>query len=315
MMRSIALCFAIGVLSACSSSSTGSNTVDGSAPGPTPEGSFSVSFGQIVVPAGQERTQCVIKRLGNPNKMHVGSVHNTLAQGSHHLIVYEVTDTEERTTPYDCRPFADTFDPSKGAPLMITQKKDDLLTLPDGVAYSLDANQMIRLEMHYINPTAKDETVDATTTMIPIDDAAFKYEADFLLVGDLQINIPPQASATLGPTYLALPSAYDGVSFFAITGHEHQYGTNVKVSTATGASDQGSPVYDVPGWQWNEPKTLFTAPPFTVPSGGGFKLTCEWHNTTDKPVTFGESAEQEMCFFWAYYYPRKAGGSRLIIQK
>src|SRR5207249_7764264 len=114
--------------------------------------------------------------------MHVGSVHNTLAQGSHHLIVYEVTDTEERTTPYDCRPFADTFDPSKGAPLMITQKRDDLLTLPDGVAYSLDANQMIRLEMHYINPTAKEETVDATTTMIPVDDAAFKYEADFLLI-------------------------------------------------------------------------------------------------------------------------------------
>ena len=60
---------------------------------------------------------------------------------------------------------------------------------------------------------------------------------------------------------------------------------------------------DVPDWQWNEPKTVYADPTFSVPSGGGFRFSCEWNNTTDRQVRFGESANQEMCFFWAYYYP------------
>jgi hypothetical protein len=40
-----------------------------------------------------------------------------------------------------------------------------------------------------------------------------------------------------------------------------------------------------------------------VPAGSGFRFTCEYNNTSDQQVTFGESANKEMCFFWAYYYP------------
>lgn len=314
-------------LEACSSTSTGNgnpgngNTTttgdagDTSQNNPPPAGSFTATFGPVVVHAGEEHTQCITRRLGNPDAMHVGQIHNVLSEGSHHLIVYEVSDTVEQTTPYDCRPFADTLDPTKGAPLMISQKKDDLLALPDGVAYTIAANQMVRLEMHYINPSSKDLTVSSTTTVIPVDDATFKFEADFLLIGSTNIHIPPQASATLGPTYIGLPAAYNGVNWFAITGHEHQYGTNVRVSSASAATDTGKPVYDVPNWLWSEPKTLMAAPPFNVPDNGGFNLTCDWHNTSDKAITFGESAEDEMCFFWAYYYPKKAGSTRVLLQQ
>jgi len=46
---------------------------------------------------------------------------------------------------------------------------------------------------------------------------------------------------------------------------------------------------------------------FNVPSGNGpgFNFTCTWDNTTSTDVNFGESATNEMCFFWAYYYPSK----------
>ena len=78
------------------------------------------------------------------------------------MIVYRVNDTVEQPTPFDCQPFTDTLDPNKGAPLMITQKKDELLTLPAGVAYTLQPNQMMRLEMHYINATIAAADVSAT---------------------------------------------------------------------------------------------------------------------------------------------------------
>ena len=74
-----------------------------------------------------------------------------------------------QATPFDCQPFQDTLNPADGNPLIISQKTDDLLTLPQGVAFDLDANQMVRLEMHYINanPTTGHPGTTSTLTTIP----------------------------------------------------------------------------------------------------------------------------------------------------
>jgi Copper type II ascorbate-dependent monooxygenase, C-terminal domain len=264
---------------------------------------ITLAFPDLVVAPGIEQTQCVVMRLGNVAPLHVGAVHNVLGDASHHLIVYAVNDTVEQKTPFPCHPFTDTLDPTKGAPLMVTQKHDDLLTLPSGVAYSIVANQMIRLEMHYINASAAPKTVHATTTLMPISDDDFHDEAGFLFIGNPDIKLPPKSETKVGPSFFEIPHELSGVKFFAMTGHEHQLGTNVQVAMSTTWEDPGKMVYDVPGWLWSEPKTEFFETPFTVPDDGGFTFTCSWNNTTDQQVGFGESANNEMCFFWAYYYP------------
>ncbi len=264
---------------------------------------ITIAFPPTAVAPGVEDTQCVVMRLGNVAPLHVGSVHNTLGEASHHLIVYAVNDTEEQLAPFKCKPFTDTLDPEKGAPLMVTQKKDDLLTLPSGVAFSLAANQMIRLEMHFINATSAPRMVTATSTMTPISDDDFRDEAGFLFIGNPDIKLKPRSTFVLGPSFFEIPHELSGVKFFAMTGHEHQLGTNVQVATATAYDDPGKMVYDVPGWLWSEPKTEVFETPFTVPDSGGFQFTCSWNNPTDETVSFGESANAEMCFFWAYYYP------------
>jgi hypothetical protein len=264
-----------------------------------------VTFGPITVPAGTERTQCVVKRLGNTKKVHVGAIHNQLGDASHHMIVYRTNDTVEQPTPFDCIPFRDTLDPNKGSPLMITQKRDELLTLPPGVAYTLAENQMLRLEMHYVNATAGDLTLTSSSTMIPV--ARYEAEADCLFIGNPDIKIPAQTEMTLGPSYFHLAGGSDfaDAKFFAFTGHEHRLGTNVTVATASNADDPVTSVYDVEHWLWSEPATVYHDPPVTLPPDGGFRFTCSWNNTTDQMVKFGESVNNEMCFFWAYYYPSK----------
>ena len=285
-----------------------SGGLDGSAgpDAPPPPGSYTVTFGPIDVPPGTENTQCVIVPLGNPSPIHVGSIHNLLGNASHHMIVYKVNDTTPVTTPFNCQPFTETLNPAKGSVLMVTQKKDDLLTLPQGVGYTLDANQMLRIEMHYINPLNMTQTLQSSSTMIPIPDGQYQYEAGFLFLGDPDISIPPNAPFTLGPVFFPLStvgSSFANAQFFAITGHEHKLGTNVTVNVASGPNDPGRPVYNVPNWLWSEPATVQQNPPFTVPATGGFQFTCTWMNTTQATVNFGESANNEMCFFWAYYYP------------
>ena len=281
-------------------SGTGAGNTGGGPSGDT----FSVTMGPLDVASGVENTQCVLVRLGNPEPIRVGRIHNELAL-SHHLIVYTSAETEEVLEPFDCSPFLDTLDPTKGSPLMVSQKAEDTLTLPDGVGFVLEANQMLRLELHYINASADTQTITATSELTALAEDEFQHEAGFLFVGNPDINIPPNSSFTLGPTFFAVPSDYDDVSFFAITGHTHQWGTNVHIDTADSNGAVQGPVYAPADFDWEEPETVVHDPPFTLPGGGGFSFTCEWDNMSNQSVSFGESANQEMCFFWAYYYPNK----------
>jgi hypothetical protein len=307
-----ALALTLGLVTlGCAPKGDGSHPDAGGVGGGGPS-SYSVSFGPIVVPAGTESTQCMVKRLGNPAPLHVGAVHNLLGTASHHMVVYRVADTAEQTTPFACKPFQDTV-LGNGSPIIISQKSDDLLEMPAGVAYTLDANQMIRIELHYINATSSDVMLQSSTTMTEVTD--YQWEASFFLLGDMDISVPSNSDATLGPVFLPLDPKYAGVNFFALTGHEHQLGTNVQVAVATGDSDPGTMVYDVPNWIWSEPATVHHDPPFTLQPGGGFRFTCKWHNpnpdASAPPVVFGESATDEMCFFWAYYYPSQ--GSHVCV--
>lgn len=267
--------------------------------------SYSVTFDSVTIQPGEENTKCVLKRLNNPTAIHVGKMHNVLGPGSHHLIVYKTSDTVEKPTPFDCQPFTDLLQPDKGAPLMITQKKDDTLELPPGVALSVEAGQMIRLEMHYINTTQAPIDVTATANFIAMKESDFKHEADFLFFGSPDIDIAPQSSETLGPVYIPLPSMLEGSNFFGFTGHQHHWGTGVTVATTTGKTGTDTMVYDPPNFSWSEPPTIYKDPPIQVPQGGGFRLTCTWNNKGTTTAKFGESANDEMCFFWTYYYPSK----------
>ncbi len=275
--------------------STGSNNTMGE--------SFSVTFDPVQVKPGEEHTQCVIKRVGNKTPLHIGTISNTLSTASHHLIVYKTNDTVEQPMPAACKPFSDLLHPEKGSPLMITQKHQDSLPLPKGIAFAFAADQMVRLEMHYINTTGATVTASATSTFVSMPESDVQSEADFLFVGNPDINIPAHGKQTLGPTYLPVPSQVGDAHFFGVTGHTHQYGTKVWVASTTEKTGPDTPVYDVPNWLWSEPATVYYDPAFTIPAGGGFHFTCEWSNTSNAPVKFGESANAEMCFFWTYYYP------------
>jgi hypothetical protein len=279
----------------------GGDAGEGGSGGTTaPPGSFSIKWGPTQVPAAQESTQCVVKRLGNTEPISVHEIYNVLGATSHHFIVYKVNDTEERPEPHPCNPFTDTLnDP----PLMITQRAEDRLTLPEGVAYTIAPNQMIRLELHYINVSAAPQMAEATSTFVTMPSEEVEYEADIMFLGDTNISIPPMSEATLGPSFIQLPARFDGVSYFAITGHEHQWGTNVYVEVAESAGAPGTAVYDLPVFLWDEPETVTYDPPLEIPDGGGFKLTCEWNNLSDEQVGFGTSVDDEMCFMWAYYFP------------
>lgn len=266
-------------------------------------GDFQVEFGPVTVPPGTEKVQCVIVRLGNDVPVKIHEIENILGSVSHHYIIYLTPETDERPEPHDCESIQNLINPETGQPLMITQKYEETLTLPEGVAFELEANQMLRLELHYINASDQPLDVHVSSTFRSIAEADYQYPADFLFVGNPDVRIPGNSTATLGPSYLPLGVEFADVNFFGFTGHQHQYGTNVYVTMAESESGPEIPVYDLPNFNWDEPETVFYDPPLSFPYGGGFRFTCDWNNTSSQTVWFGEGVNDEMCFFWAYYYP------------
>ena len=326
-MRSIYIfALVIASLVACHKSDDNGQQTDGATPdGPSISGTkYEITWGSVQVAPGVEDTQCVILQLPNTTAIKVHQIENHLSSASHHVIVYrDNMDTVEKTTPFDCQPFTGALNPTgMVSPMMISQKMDDLLTLPDGVAYTLAPNQFIRLEMHYINSGETEETATETTDFYAADPATIQNEADLLFIGSPDIGTSTGAvcsgsSQSNGPCIPAgsmytlhefftppAGSTFLQANIFAITGHEHRTGTGVVIKTGTSATDNAmSTVYNPTTFLWSEPPTVAAAPPFNIPTGGGFDFTCNWNNTTAAPVAFGESATDEMCFFWAYYYP------------
>jgi hypothetical protein len=273
-------------------------------------GPYTIEWGPVTVGPGVESTQCIRKRLPTDRAIRVGQIENNLGLASHHMIVYRLADGDETDAPEDCLPFVDVLDPEAGAPLAVTQKAEETIALPQGVAFTLEPGQLIRIELHYINATEEPQELRASSTFIELPEDEFEQEADFLFIGSPDINLPAAPDlpeqpdpVTLGPVSLPIPAELTGINVFAITGHQHQWGTDVQVSLATDPEEPGDPIYAPENFQWDEPETIYHDPPIQVPEGASFNFSCTWENKSESQVGFGESVDDEMCFFWAYYYP------------
>lgn len=297
--------FAMALLStiACGSDG-GSSDPDAMPDAAYTTGTYTATWGPYTAQPGEENTKCVEVRLGNTANIQVHEIANNLGQMSHHFIVYRKATGEPRTTPYDCQPFTSALDPANGSPLMITQRASEVLTLPDDVVFTMQPDQLVRLEMHYINTSDVPVDIMATAEFRTVLGA--HQEADFIFAGTPDIDLPPgPQTQTVGPVYLPLPGDWTGTNVFAITGHTHELGRSVTVETTASRTGPGTMVYDPAIFNWDEPETIYHAPPFQLPTAGGFRFTCEYVNDSGRQVGFGESAGDEMCFFWLYYYPSK----------
>lgn len=268
-------------------------------------GTYTVTWGPYTAQPGEEGTKCVDVSLGNTGPIQVHEIYNNLGNASHHLIVYRKATGTVNTTPTDCTPFVGTLNPADGAPLMITQKAEETLTLPDGVVFTLKQDQLVRLEMHYVNTTDAPIQISATAEFRTRLDATL--EADFLFAGTPDIDLGTgTATQTVGPVFLPFVPSLADINIFAVTGHTHKMGTDVKVAVSSSASDPGQSIYAPENFSWDEPETARLTPPMNLQAGaGGFRFSCDYVNTTGRRLGFGENADDEMCFFWLYYYPSK----------
>ncbi|MET0595885.1 MAG: hypothetical protein ABW133_24510, partial [Polyangiaceae bacterium] len=157
---------------------------------------------------------------------------------------------------------------------------------------------MVRVELHFVNTTTQPLPVTGTMHLTEAKEGTITEHANLMFYGNVGLILPPQAMATVGPTFHAIPA---GRKIFGLTGHQHRLGTSFTIELSSSVTDTGKELYKNMTWD-DPPLTMFT-PPLVPTAGQGLRFTCNYNNTTNGIVTFGEGADQEMCFLWAYYYP------------
>ena len=138
-------------------------------------------------------------------------------------------------------------------------------------------------------------------------DASDSYAAaELLFSGTLAIQIPPRTSPTAPTQVHHVTRAPQGARVFALTSHTHHLGILTTVNHADLGGATGGTVRDLRelhrSTNWAEPPLTTFDPPLTFAPSEGLHLACSYVNPTDRAVNFGLSANDEMCFLWAYYY-------------
>jgi len=323
LLRFVAPLLALA-LAACGSSDPPATPAPDGEPEPfdAPTTTVDGSIEKAGAPAGGEDTICIHKRLGNAEPGYVRNIRGTLGEGSHHLIAYVSDETEEQLEPAPCGGFSGilVFDEggvpgldSANVPIFIAQQPEVELQMPmdDGhpVGFRIEANQMLRFELHWFNTTGAARDVKGNLELDLISEAdaqeAGIIESSFGFWGSMSIDIPPHSQAK---TPLLFQSAISGTKSFAVTTHQHHLGTRMRIwhddGSSVGSTEVGAHARLLADSDtWAEPPLEMLDPAITFADGQGLAYQCEWNNTTDKHVGFGEGFDDEMCFLWSYYYP------------
>jgi hypothetical protein len=178
------------------------------------------------------------------------------------------------------------------APLLTAGAGALTVSLPDGVAHEIPAGAQLLAQLHLLNPTDEDIT-QAVAVKLQTTDEPNTQPVQLGGFGSFDVSLPPNQRTTI-TNDCTLPSDSRLVAFIP---HMHQFGTSIMLELGTSANDL-QPVLTRDPWDF-EQQTIENVD-LTVKAGQYARATCNYDNTTDRTVTYGESTLDEMCFIGTF---------------
>jgi hypothetical protein len=245
----------------------------------------------FTVPAGTEVYKC--QNFKNPfggAAVEVKEFESHMTSGSHHLLLfYKASATDD--------PIEDCSGLEFAASPYGSQRPDDGIRYPDGVAALVPGANGFRLQAHYLNTTQ--QPIDASVKVVfhlalP---GTITDHASVLFFNNTDIYIP--SGSTPVPQTKTCTVSQD-INLIMATSHMHQHGISF---TATSG---GTTIFQTT--QWSDPTPAMFAPPLVLKAGSQVTFTCTYMNDTGAPLYFGESAlTNEMCILSGQFYPSTQG--------
>ena len=246
----------------------------------------------FVIAPFEERFIC--QNFANPLGQDVAIVksRSSMAAGSHHMFAFQQAVSETGIGE-----LADCNGLEFGSSAHSAQVPERTLEYPEGIARAWQGSQGIRIQAHYFNTTA--EPIEGRVIVELHTSTADNFTlSSGIFFNNVAINVPPNSTGSAERT-CTIPH---DIELMNTISHMHQYGTRFIATT-----DDGTVLYETNDWA--EPETREFDPPLRLPAGTEITYRCEYNNTSDTRLTFGESARSnEMCIFGGQFFPSTGGG-------
>lgn len=237
--------------------------------------------------------------IENPFEREVDVVQSRGFQSTfgHHAILMEVAGAEDRLgQSHECT----DADMTNARFLAGGSDAAAQFRIPQGVAFRIKKQSVLMIQTHWIN-TSNKEAVGQTVFNIGVQEPdGSRQSAQLFAAYTANVKLPPRGPARASTEC----RIQQDLSFFALGGHAHEWGTHVRLSVdRAGKNEQ---LYDhawEPHYQADPPLQYFdTGAPLVLHAGDTLHVECEYQNTGDEEIRF----PREMCVGMGFYFPGNA---------
>jgi len=235
----------------------------------------------FTVQPGQEKYVCWTTKVGDGFK--VQSYSKSARPYLHHL-VFTSTTKEEPAGIRDC----DAAFQLSWRPLFAAGAGNVDLTFPQGVAQSIEAGTQLLAQLHLVNSSEQPVT-DSFELVMNLTEDQQTQNVGYATVGDTDIELPPgQTTSVVADCQNPVNTRVIG--FFP---HMHLMGTSMTLELGSSV-DSMQTIYKRDPFDFNDQR-IDTAD-MMLPAGQHVRLTCNYNNTKQQTVVYGESTFNEMCY-------------------
>ena len=276
-------------------------------PLPVPTSGVQFHLGPWDVAPNFEREFFYYEPLNNDQPLFVNRVDMAMRPGSHHLILYDLSDNIPEILVPEPQVFREIRDANGNyipSTLMITSHLNFVTGTqwprmtyhyPPGVAMRIPADAGFDINAHYVNRSSEIIQGEIYANLHTVDSSQVEHVAERLFMNNVDINLPPNATTTLNKTFVVDKK----VQIFQLFSHAHEHMTEFRVFIDGGPRD-GELVYIA--YDWEHPPILELNPTLTLEAGQGLRLQATYNNDTNSTINFGFLSSDEMMILFGAYY-------------
>ncbi len=176
------------------------------------------------------------------------------------------------------------------------------LVLPPEAGFPQEGTTHYVVQVHYNNINHLAGEQDKTGFDLCTTDQLRPNDADVFAFGSMKFTVPPHATLDWSCKY-TVDANLAGVHVFSGFPHMHQIG--LSISTTLAPAQGGGPIDLGTDPNFNFDYQHWRPVDATLQAGDVATTRCVWQNPKDTAVKFGVNTEDEMCFGFSMYYPKR----------
>ncbi len=282
---------------------------------PIPENGYQLTTPSYDVPPYSEVEICTVMRL-EPKESETlfwaNKLESLVTQNTHHmnvligefsfLDVFAEDGASEAAlgVPIGQYPCSELNTMERAYTIFPSQRENQKITLPEGVAAPLTAPLLLVFSHHYINTTDTSIPIQATLNLETITSEEVRDVAGLIFNDIPEIEIPPNSDQVVERTCVVERD----VEVALVSSHNHKWGRCATMNHYDGVAESISDDTFFVNKLWDQPPILHFEPgQFSLTAGDGIHWACHYQNNTDQTLINDGSADGEMCVFAAVTYP------------